>query len=377
MILDDKFCMTKENLFFELIQVAIGVRSCLSLTPNESEWEDLYAMAMKQSLVGVCFAGIQRLGADADEGFARIGMGEMLYLTWMGMTAKIQQKNEVVNRQCADLQRRLFADGYRTAILKGQDYARYYRTEGVVNSLQLLRQSGDIDLWVDGNRDDVIRYVRGLGIEVGHVDIKHSDMHFFEDTEVEVHFLPSWMYCPLTGMRLLKWFQNFNFQEFQIVSGGIVVPPLEFSLVYEMVHIYRHFFSEGVGLRQVLDYYFLLKASTEVQRNEAMKVLESLHMKNAVTGIMWVIGNAFGGSTLLCPSNEKVGSFLLNEMMTAGNFGHDDTRYKHLEKSHRWERGFIGLKRNWKYLKYFPEEVLWSPLWKLWHYCWRKRKGYL
>lgn len=85
----------KEKLFFELIRVAIGTQDSLSQLPSNKEWKALYDMAMKQSLIGVCFAALQRLGADADEGFTRIGMSEMLYLTWMGVTAKIQQKNDI------------------------------------------------------------------------------------------------------------------------------------------------------------------------------------------------------------------------------------------------------------------------------------------
>ena len=369
-----------EQIFFELIGVSIGTQDRLSRLPSEAEWEELFEMAVKQSLVGVCFCGIHQLGADSDEGYVQIGMSEELYFDWMGMAAQINMRNEQVNEQCVALQRKFSTDGYGTAILKGQDYARYYKNEATEDDLRLFRQSGDIDLWVDGKMDDVIKYVRSMGIEIGHIDIKHSDIHFFEDTEVEVHFRPSWMYCPLTGKKLVEWFHTFELEKFETVENGkgaIVVPPLEFSLVYSMLHIYRHFFSEGVGLRQVLDYYFLLNASTEVQRNGALKVLESLHMKKAVGGIMWVIENTFCGTTLICPSNKNVGQMLLNEMITAGNFGHEDTRYKHLESSHRWKRGFIGLQRNWKYLQYFPEEVLWSPFWKLWHYCWRKRKGYL
>ena len=56
-----------ENLFFELIQVAIGKRVCLSHSPNADEWGKLYAMAKKQSLVGVCFAGVQKLVAQQQE----------------------------------------------------------------------------------------------------------------------------------------------------------------------------------------------------------------------------------------------------------------------------------------------------------------------
>lgn len=101
--------MTIEQLFFELIQVSLGTRICLSHTPRSTslgqasadEWGELYAMAKKQSLVGVCFAGVQKLQTQRQE------PPEMLYLTWMGMAAKIQQRNEVVNRQCVDLQKRL------------------------------------------------------------------------------------------------------------------------------------------------------------------------------------------------------------------------------------------------------------------------------
>lgn len=50
-----------EYLFFELIRVAIGTQNTLSRPPSKGEWAELYAMAKKQSLVGICFAGLQRL----------------------------------------------------------------------------------------------------------------------------------------------------------------------------------------------------------------------------------------------------------------------------------------------------------------------------
>ncbi len=108
-----------EDLFFELIQVAIGTRICLSHTPTADEWGELYAMAKKQSLVGVCFAGVQNLGANADDGYSVIGIPKMLYLTWMGMGAKIQQRNEVINIQCRELSDKLEADGLEHCIMKG------------------------------------------------------------------------------------------------------------------------------------------------------------------------------------------------------------------------------------------------------------------
>ena len=135
--------MNIQQLFFELIQVALGVRICLSRTPNDMEWKALYDMAKKQSLVGVCFAGLQRLSSKEDSITHKpytINLPEVLYLTWMGMAAKIQQRNEVVNRQCVELQAKLSADGFRSCILKGQGVAGIYTSTGSaqVGSLSLL-----------------------------------------------------------------------------------------------------------------------------------------------------------------------------------------------------------------------------------------------
>ena len=150
------------SLFYQLIRVAIGTQDSLSRLPSQKEWKALYDMAKKQSLVGVCFAALQRLGADADDPstcsgqedtFARIGMSEMQYLTWMGITAQIQRKNETVNQQCAELQAKLSADGLCSCILKGQGIASLYKcggSNGLSSSsgydLIGLRQSGDIDI---------------------------------------------------------------------------------------------------------------------------------------------------------------------------------------------------------------------------------------
>ena len=142
-------------MLFELIRVAIGVQDCLSHSPTADEWGKLYEMAKKQSLVGVCFAGVQKL-VDSESG-NYCGMNELQYLTWMGMAAKIQQRNETVNRQCVELQAKLSADGFRTYIMKGQGVGALY------GSLSLLRQSGDIDVYMEGGLEKVLAYARPFG----------------------------------------------------------------------------------------------------------------------------------------------------------------------------------------------------------------------
>ena len=76
--------MSIEQLFFELLRVSIGVSGCLSKTPTNEEWKALYDMAKKQSLVGVCFAGVQMLVNQHQE------QPEMLYLSCHPHPCKVQ-----------------------------------------------------------------------------------------------------------------------------------------------------------------------------------------------------------------------------------------------------------------------------------------------
>ena len=78
---------------------------------------------------------------------------------------------------------------------------------------------------------------------------------------------------------------------------------------------------------------------------------------------------------LVCQPRKKDGQFLLDEIMKAGNFGKYDERNKH--RQNRWANGLQNLKRNLRFVSRYPQEVCWMPAWKLWHWCWRKRKGYL
>lgn len=237
----------REQLFFELIRVAIGSQDMLSRPPLAEEWKQLYAMAKKQSLVGICFAAVQRLPEE-------MRPPEMQYLTWMGMAAMIQLRNEVVNRQCVDLQKRLSADGFRSYIMKGQSVAILYGEH-----LSGLRQSGDIDVYLEGGLDKVLAYAQTFG-ETKQVNELEMHVDVFPDTEVEFHYMPFFMRSPIRNKRLQAFFESKKEECFanKIALpngvGEIISPTIELNLVHQLVHIYHHFITEGVGLRQLMDY---------------------------------------------------------------------------------------------------------------------------
>lgn len=361
--------------FFELIRVALGNADRLSHIPKE--WQMLYDMAKKQSLVGICFAGVQKTLSSSPlkgEDPSVIGMSEMLYLTWMGMAAKIQQRNEVVNQRCLELQRMLSKDGISNCVLKGQGLAKLYS-----GHLCNLRQSGDIDVWCDGGRERIYKYSVDKLDEISGVNYHHIHFPVFEDTEVEMHIYPSFLSSPLRNKRLQEFCKLYATKD--CVTLEISTPPLAFNLVFIMLHCYRHLSGHGVGLRQVMDYYFVLKSRNNANdddndnwKSETMKWVKRLGMGRFDPAMMWVMKEVFGmdDECLLCEPNEKDGRFLLSEIMQTGNMGHADERVDKSKLNSALGRYIYNFKRDLHVMRICPHEALWEPWFNLVLYLRRK-----
>ena len=422
------------TLFYELIRVAIGTQETLSRLPSHStgsgltpaEWEELFEMAVKQSLVGVCFCGIHQLGADSDEGYVQIGMSEDLYFDWMGMAAQINMKNELVNQQCVELQKRLAAEGFRSSILKGQGIAALYRLhenedenededenencrqDGSLNpkpstiNLSGFRQSGDIDIYVDCGREKAIEYARSIQGDVDW-DYKHLHLKVFDtstgsatDTAVEMHYVPEVFLNLRKNRKLQKWFkenQKMIFNENEDVnendpsagsgtslSGEMVCPSVEFNLFYILLHTYRHFLYEGVGMRQLMDYFFVLqtngsKGKEGIESKErVLTVIKQFGMTRFASGVMWIMKDVFGlpDRLLLCKPDVNEGRYILAEVMAGGNFGHHDARLADGKQAGRLHTVKKILKHNLHLLTHYPADTLWTPVWILYHWGWKR-----
>lgn len=372
------------QLFFELIRVAIGTQDSLSRLPSAREWGKLYKLAEKQSLLGVCFAGLQNLGADAHCGFAGIGMSEMQYLTWMGVAASIQSKNETVNRHCVELQSRIAESGCRSYIMKGQSNAALY------GELSLLRQSGDIDVYIEGGLEKVLACAEKFGGATG-VNELEMQVKVFEDTEVEFHYRPFIMRNPWKNKRLQAFFKSREEACLgnRIKLGGmepasspagcleITAPTVEFDLVHQMAHIHLHLFTEGVGLRQLMDFFFVLRScgsdDGSPELAEVRRVIRDLGLERFASAVMWVMGHVFGlaEEEMLWEPDGKDGRFLLGEVMASGNFGQHDK-----EQRKRKAKAGYGLWalliRNLRLMRFDRGDWFWGPLWRVYHFVWRK-----
>ena len=100
-------------LFFELIQIALGNRECLSLTPSAQEWVDIYKESERQAVTGILIHGIDRLPAEQRP-------SQALLLQWIGVGQMIEQRNRLLNGRCKELLSNLTSAGLHPTILKGQ-----------------------------------------------------------------------------------------------------------------------------------------------------------------------------------------------------------------------------------------------------------------
>ena len=121
----------------------------------------------------------------------------------------------------------------------------------------------------------------------------------------------------------------------------------------------------------------LRQPDTAESRERTVATLRELRMMRFARAMMWVMAEVFGleEEYLITTPDEREGRFLLSEIMLAGNFGHYDERLQHERGESALHWGLRKVKRNFRFVFSYPSEVLWSPIFKLWHWAWRRRHG--
>ena len=353
-----------QTYFFDLIKVAIGNKKSLSGNPTPNEWKEIYILAKKQTLIGILFGALDKLPIEQRP-------PKTLLMQWFAATEAIQENNSQVNADAVKMCKIIREYGLRCVVLKGQGIATYYPEPS-------LRQCGDIDLWIEGGAKKVIEYIRSNG-KIKSVTYIHIDYKAPVSTEVEVHYRPTFLYNPIYHKRLSQYFneQNELFEnsvELPDGSGKIYVPTLEFNRYYVLQHIYRHYFGEGIGLRQLLDYYYvLLKSGTEESKQHTLNLFERTGMTKFVGATMWVLQQVFGmdDQYLLCTPHEKAGKQLLDEILLSGNFGKYDTRIDRKNHHKLLPRVYNYIKRNIRFVTGYPKEILFEIPMRTYMYVWK------
>lgn len=357
--------VSQQKIFFDFLRFCIG--SSLEIPPylKGADWNEIYAIAQKQCLLGILFDGIERLPADS-------GISKELLYKWMGQCRMLEKANAQLNDAAVNVAEWFRKKGFRTCLLKGQGNALLYPNGS-------HRTPGDIDIWVEGGDKKVISFVRTI-LPDGKACYHHIDFPPYNGVEVEVHYRPSFLICFRHNRRLQKYYERVKDEQFSHKVmlegyGELAVPTAEFNIVFQLTHIYAHLMNEGIGLRQLLDYYYVLISDDLLLISDRVqKELKELGLWKFAGGIMYIMQEVFGmpASRLIVPPNEKCGKFVLNEVLEAGNFGRHDARnrFGRSQLGHNLQRVY----RDIRLVRYFPAEALSEPLFRVWHFFWRKSR---
>ena len=447
--------LKQQKIFFDFLRFCIGSAKEKPNSLKEADWKELYAIAQKQCLVGVLFDGVKKLPAE------QVGMKKELLLQWMAESQMLEKANVRLNDAAIQISDWFRKKGFRTCILKGQGNALMYPNP-------YSRTPGDIDIWVEGGDKRVISFVRSISPHEK-ACYHHIEFSSYKGVEVEVHYRPSFLLCFWHNRKLQKYYERVKDEQFSHrvmlgEQGEIAIPTVEFNLIFQLSHIFAHLMNEGIGLRQLVDYYFVLCDFYKVYQNSSkitpslftlkegstshpdplssgareetallgarnryalrmadhqrstpdcvgwdrrdvsgdttsdtastvtsatvahssfaasssgvidrvQEELKELGLWKFACAIMYIMQEVFGlsASRLIVPPNEEYGKFVLNEVLEAGNFGKHDARnrFGRSQLGHNLQRVY----RDIRLVKYFPAEALCEPLFRVWHFFWRK-----
>ena len=261
---------------FAFLRYFLSYKENMSRIIDGINWQHLYSFAFKQALLGLCFDGIESLGKEYPEELKKNPIERDLLMAWMGAAQQIHRQNMKVNAVAGKLYSMLREDGLRCCILKGQGNALMYPNA-------YSRNPGDIDVWVNASREQITEYAKKhfkLGDDIRYQHIETS----VDGVPVELHFFPCTMNNPIYNARLQKWFKrNADLQCSNVVSlpdgiGEIAIPTMAFNVIYQLTHLYHHFFDEGIGMRQIIDYFLVVNdfSKNVFLNNKSSKITPSL-----------------------------------------------------------------------------------------------------
>ena len=346
---------------FSFLRYCLDNSQDVPVSIQDVDWNGLFSFMQQQALLGVGFHGASRLKSSG------VDIPKPLFLKWFALSERIKRQNELLNSRSSEIVCQLATEGVRCCILKGQGNAVMYPDS-------FMRTPGDIDVWADGSRQRIMELVRGR-FPMTLLRYHHVDYPIFKDADVELHFIPSTMNNPFFNGRLREWFENNKEQQLcnlvQLPNAEHVpVPTPAFNVVYQLSHLMHHFFDEGIGLRQMMDYYYVLRSyGGSSMECDVASTLRRLNLFRFAGAVMYVMREVFGleESLLIIPVDERRGRTLLGEILKGGNFG----QHSGLTRHSTGMKYFLKIRRNLRFAGEYPCEALCEPVFRTWHFFWR------
>lgn len=360
--------MIMTETYFKFIRYSLDEGMAWDSSFQIIDWDELFHFTKKQTIAGVLFEGIKRIPKEYAPPFKTL-------MTWMGYSEQIRKRNLMMNEAAHSIYERLSNDGFRCFVLKGQGNAIMYPNP-------YSRTPGDVDLLLCADRKTIDSYLESH-FNIESKNLQHAEFEY-HGACVEAHYFPAYMNNMFYNRRLQRWFkknndlQCSNIVELPDGAGNIAVPTSSYNVIFQLCHLYEHFFDEGIGMRQIIDYYYVvINDELLVIRDALQKELKHLGLWKFAGAVMYVLHETLGISEerMIASMDRKRGQLLLAEIIDGGNFGKYFTKYGSFTHQKMGKKYFLKIWRNLHFVRFYPAEALAEPLFRTWHFLWRKTSG--
>jgi hypothetical protein len=243
-----------QTVLLELVKTGFWGNGNLDIRiEGTTDWQEVYRLATEQSVLGLVLQGIDWFKVQG----SKLNIPQVLLLQWIGEVQMIEQRNKAMNQFVAELVEKMRTADIYAILVKGQGVAQCYEKP-------LWRPSGDVDLLLSevnykkakelllplssSNKNEE-RYSQHLGMSIGqwYVEIHGSlrtGLSAIVDKEVDAA-----QDSVFIGGNVRSWDNN----------GTLVFLPAPTEDVFLVfTHFIKHFYKEGMSLRQVCDWCRLL-----------------------------------------------------------------------------------------------------------------------
>jgi hypothetical protein len=315
--------------FFELLRAGLWENDARLSQFGEIDYKEVMRLAEEQSVVGLIAAGIEHVIEEK--------VPQNVSLPLIGRTLQLEQQNQAMNRIIARLVDNMRKKNIYSLLLKGQGIAQYYERP-------LWRACGDIDFLLSNeNYEKAKDYLLPLASSAeNEYAYNHHLGMTIEGWVVELHgSLRSGLSSrvdKVTDEIKKDVFYGGNVRSWMNGKSQVFLLGIDCDVIFVFTHFLKHFYKEGLGLRQVCDWCRLLWTYKDSLNH---RLLES-RIKKAGLMTEWKAFSAFAVEYLGMPSEampfysadekwkrkaDKICAFILE----VGNMGHNRDM-SHFEK---------------------------------------------
>lgn len=342
--------MKHHKPYIDFIRYSITTETEPPFNCNLIDWNDYLKYCSRQGIIGLVFDGLQR---------SNLKIEKTVLFKWLSFYQSIKAQNVLVNKRIRQITKLFEQKGFRSCILKGQANGQMYPHPEI-------RCSGDIDIWIEGQKDNIIKIVRDIAPNAKY-SIHHIKMPIFKDVSVEVHYRPIYLTNWFDDGKLQRYTKEEEKRQFSntVLLGDTEIGSLtdDFNVVYQLLHMFAHFCSTRNNFKQFIDYYYLLQRNINIQyRKECEYWIRSLGLYKYASGIMWIMSAVLGleNRFLILEANEKEGKLILEESFYFGTWS-----------KNKFSSVIEQFVANFRIVTHYPKEVLISPFFLLWHQLWK------